>query len=188
MPASRNGDGYATHVFLERLFGITGNSVDSYYGFTKMLWLKQHQPKVWAKHPLLAAAQQIASTGYLAGELAVDHRSAGNIGGVYDVAARGWSEALLAELGKPLAMMPQRLLYGADVAAIVDGLPDGWATRLGLQAGTPVLAGAHRSRPWQRRPPASRISGNHVALVGTPKNVLGATWSNAVDAASPSKV
>ena len=27
---------------------ITGNGVDSYYGFTKMLWLRDHEPEVWA--------------------------------------------------------------------------------------------------------------------------------------------
>lgn len=36
------------HVDQQRLFEVTGNSLDSYYGFTKMLWLKQHQSEVWA--------------------------------------------------------------------------------------------------------------------------------------------
>ncbi len=67
------------------------------------------------------------------GELAVDHSSAGNIGGVHDVAQRGWSaEMCLAALGIPLAMMPGRLLYSGEV---VGRLLEEWAQRLGLQAG-----------------------------------------------------
>ncbi|MGH8798137.1 MAG: FGGY family carbohydrate kinase, partial [Caldimonas sp.] len=31
-------------VDLERLYDITGNGVDSYYGYTKMLWLREQRP------------------------------------------------------------------------------------------------------------------------------------------------
>ena len=125
------------HVDLDRLQAITGNGVDSYYGYTKILWLQRHRPDVWA-----ATRWLLPPNAYvihrLTGELAVDHSSAGNIGGVYDVAARGWSGEMLDALGIPLAMMPQRLLYSGEV---VGGLLQGWAARLGLPAGTPVLAG-----------------------------------------------
>ena len=150
------------HVDLDRLFTITGNSVDSYYGFTKMLWLKQHQPAVWAKTRYLLPPNSYINW-CLTGELAVDHSSAGNIGGVYDVAARGWSEAMLAALDIPLAMMPQRLLYSGEV---VGGLLEDWATRLGLQAGTPVLAGGVDAAMATLAAGVTR-PGNHVAMIGT---------------------
>jgi ribulokinase len=62
-----------------------------------------------------------------------------------------------------LAMMPQRLLYGADV---VGGLLDGWATRLGLQAGTPVLAGGVDAAMATLAAGVTQ-PGNHVAMIGT---------------------
>ena len=37
----------------------------------------------------------------LTGEVAVDHSSAGNIGGIYDIAKRGWSDEMLDTLGIP---------------------------------------------------------------------------------------
>ncbi|MFN7191368.1 MAG: FGGY family carbohydrate kinase, partial [Rhodospirillales bacterium] len=71
------------NVDLDRLRDITGNHVDSYYGFTKILWIRDNKPEVWAQtcHFLPPNAWIIYE---LTGELAVDHSSAGNIGGVYD--------------------------------------------------------------------------------------------------------
>lgn len=149
-------------VDLERLFAITGNSVDSYYGFTKMLWLKQHQPEVWAKTRYLLPPNSYINW-CLTGELAVDHSSAGNIGGVYDVKARGWSSEMLDALGIPQTMMPERLVYSGEV---VGGLLEGWAARLGLQAGTPILAGGVDAAMATLAAGVTQ-PGNHVAMIGT---------------------
>nr|WP_314529951.1 FGGY-family carbohydrate kinase [uncultured Pseudomonas sp.] len=149
-------------VDLERLFAITGNSVDSYYGFTKMLWLKQHQPEVWAKTRYLLPPNSYINW-CLTGELAVDHSSAGNIGGVYDVKARGWSGEMLDALGIPQAMMPERLVYSGEV---VGGLLEGWAARLGLQVGTPILAGGVDAAMATLAAGVTQ-PGNHVAMIGT---------------------
>lgn len=150
------------HVDLERLFAVTGNSVDSYYGFTKMLWLKQHQPQVWAKTRYLLPPNSYINA-CLTGELAVDHSSAGNIGGVYDVAARGWSGEMLDALGIPQAMMPERLVYSGEV---VGGLLEEWAARLGLQTGTPILAGGVDAAMATLAAGVTQ-PGNHVAMIGT---------------------
>ncbi|PIB44578.1 hypothetical protein AOA59_11330 [Pseudomonas sp. 2822-15] len=150
------------HLDLERLFEITGNSVDSYYGFTKMLWLKQHQPQVWADTRYLLPSNSYINW-CLTGELAVDHSSAGNIGGVYDVKARGWSAEMLDALGIPQAMMPERLVYSGEV---VGGLLESWATRLGLQAGTPILAGGVDAAMATLAAGVTQ-PGNHVAMIGT---------------------
>ena len=82
-------------------YDITGNGVDSYYGFTKMLWLREQRAGGLAQHALLPAAERATSTHALTGEVAVDHSSAGNIGGVYDVARRDWSDEMLDVLGIP---------------------------------------------------------------------------------------
>ena len=38
------------HVDLKRLSEITGNDVvDPYYGYTKVLWIKNHEPENWKK-------------------------------------------------------------------------------------------------------------------------------------------
>ena len=60
MTSNEDVDGLSNNLFadiseLDRTYGrvslrkgyaaVTTTSVDSYYGFTKMLWLKQHQPQ-----------------------------------------------------------------------------------------------------------------------------------------------
>ena len=149
-------------VDLVRLKAITGNGVDSYYGFTKMLWLREHRPEVWA-----ATRFFVPPNAYLihrfTGELAVDHSSAGNIGGVYDMAARGWSAEAMAMLGIPLSMMPTRLV---DSSAVVGGLLPDIATRLGLAADTPVIAGGVDAAMATFAAGATG-HGQHVAMIGT---------------------
>jgi len=146
----------------DRLFDITGNGVDSYYGYTKMLWLKRHRPEVWVRTRYLLPPNAFVAHA-LTGELAVDHSSAGNIGGVYDMRARAWSEEMLGLLGIPRAMMPDRLV---ESSAPVGALRAEWAGRLGLQAGTPVIAGGVDAAVATLAAGATR-QGQHVAMIGT---------------------
>ncbi len=150
------------NVDLQRLYSITGNLVDSYYGFTKMLWLKDKQPQVWASTRFLLPPNSYINY-CLTGEVAVDHSSAGNIGGVYDIEARAWSAEMLDALGIPQSMMPQRLVHSGDV---VGGLLDEWAERLGLAAGTPLLGGGVDAAMATFAAGVTK-AGNHVAMIGT---------------------
>ena len=147
---------------LERLGRITGNGVDSYHGFTKMMWLRDERPDVWARTALLLPPNAYVIQR-LTGEVAVDHSSAGNIGGVYDIAARGWSRDMLDALGIPARMMPERLVAPADV---VGGLTEAAAARLGLPAGTPVVAGGVDAAVATYAAAVTE-PGHHVAMIGT---------------------
>ena len=149
-------------VDLDRLRAVTANGVDSYYGFTKMLWLRDERPEVWARTRwLLPPNAWIIAR--LTGAVAVDHSSAGNIGGVYDMAARGWSVPMLDALGIPAAMMPERLVESSE---IVGRLLPAWAEATGLPAGTPVVAGGVDAAVATFAAGATR-SGQHVAMIGT---------------------
>ena len=150
------------HIDLERLYDITGNSVDSYYGFTKMLWLKQKQPQIWEQTRYLLPPNSYINY-CLTGEVAVDHSSAGNIGGIYDVAERQWSVEMLDALGIPLSMMPERLVHSGDV---VGALLEEWADKLGLMAGIPLLGGGVDAAMATFAAGVTQ-AGNHVAMIGT---------------------
>jgi xylulokinase len=124
-------------VDLDRLVAITGNGVDSYYGFTKILWLRDQEPDAWDRTRWLLPPNAWLIER-LTGELAVDHSSAGNIGGVYDVRAHAWSSEACDLLGLPVERFPERLVASHDV---VGELHAAGAQRTGLAAGTPVCAG-----------------------------------------------
>ena len=151
-----------SHIDVERLQAITGNGVDSYYGYTKMLWLREHQPDVWAKTRYFLPPNAYLIY-LLTGEVAVDHSSAGNIGGVYDVAARDWSDEALDMLGIPATMMPERLVESSEV---VGGLLSQWSEQLGLEAGTAIVAGGVDAAVATFAAGATR-AGQHVAMIGT---------------------
>ncbi len=145
------------HVDLDRLYDITGNGVDSYYGYTKMLWLREKQPDIWKRtREFLPPSSYVNAE--LTGEVAVDHSSAGNIGGVYDITRRTWSDEALAMLGIPRSMMPDRLV---ESSGVVGGLLAVKARELGLPTGLPVVGGGVDAAVATFAAGASR-EGNHV--------------------------
>jgi xylulokinase len=127
-----------------------------------MLWLQRNPPDVWKRtHWLLPPNAYVIAA--LTGEVAVDHSSAGNICGVYDMGRRAWSEEMLGVLGIPASMMPERLVASSDV---VGGVLPKWAERLGEPAGTPVVAGGVDAAVATLAAGATR-PGQHVAMIGT---------------------
>jgi xylulokinase len=150
------------HVDVTRLGAITGNGIDSYYGYTKMLWLRNNRPDVFAKTRYFLPPNAFVIHA-LTGEIAVDRSSAGNIGGIYDVQAGGWSTELLDALGIPVSMMPERLVASTDV---VGTLTAAAASRLGLASGTPVVAGGVDAAVATLAAGVTR-AGQHVAMIGS---------------------
>ena len=160
--ATAEVDAVNASVDVQRLQAITGNGVDSYYGFTKILWIREHLPEVWAKTRHFLPPNSYINWRFT-GELAVDHSSAGNIGGVYDAARRQWSEEAMGMLGIPPRMMPPRLVESSDV---VGGLSAGWAAKLGLAEGMPLMAGGVDAAVATFCAGVTG-SGDHVAMIGT---------------------
>ncbi len=150
------------HIDLDRLFAVTGNYVDSYYGFTKMLWIRDNEPEVWEKISKFVPPNNWI-TMKLTGELAVDHSSAGNIGGVYDMKKRTWSKEMLELLGIPARMMPERLVRSQDVVG--EMLPE-IASELGLPEHVKMVAGGVDAAVATLAAGALR-PGIHVAMMGT---------------------
>ena len=121
----------------QRLLEITHNGADPYYGFTKILWMKRNEPENWAKTKLFLPPNDYVIYKFT-GQVAIDYSSAGNIGGIFDMNLRTWSEELLSAFGIPGKMMPKRIVESTD---IVGTLTAQTAKELGLWAGLPVVAG-----------------------------------------------
>ena len=150
------------NVDLDKIYQVTGNHVNSYFGFTKILWYKNNKPKVWekTKHFIPPANYVIYK---LTKELAVDHSSAGNIGGVYDLKERKWSKEMMDDLGIPYDYMPERLV---ECTEKVGGITKEISNKTGLKQGTPVMAGGVDA-PVATLGAGAFNEGNHVAMIGT---------------------
>jgi len=155
-------DWVRANVDLERLGRITGNGVDSYYGFTKMMWLRNERPEVFRRTAALLPPNAWVIHA-LTGEVAVDRSSAGNIGGIYDLAQGTWSTEMLDALGLPSTLMPERLVASSDVVAPLTAAA---ARRTGLAPGTPVVAGGVDAAVATLAAGVT-APGQHVAMIGS---------------------
>ncbi len=122
-------------IGLERLIAITGN--DALPGFTapKLVWVRDHEPDVWS-----SVAHVVLPKDYvrlrLTGVHAMDKADgAGTI--LFDLAARDWSDEVLADLGIDRRWMPPTF-EGPVVTGLISAAA---AEATGLRAGTPVVAG-----------------------------------------------
>lgn len=124
-------------VDTDKLFTITENGIDSYFGFSKILWIKHNEPENWKRIRLFMTPNQYIIY-HLTGEVAIDRTSAGNLGGLFDVERNDWSDEMLNTFGIPRSMLPQRVVYPSD---IVGHLTEEAAKDLLLESGTAVCAG-----------------------------------------------
>jgi xylulokinase len=119
-----------------RLIELTANPALPNFTLTKLLWVRQHQPEIFAK-----IAHVLCPKDYvrfrLTGEYAMDMQEAsGTL--LLDVAHRRWSSEVAEAAGIPMSWLP-RLFEGPEICARISATGAG-AT--GLAPGTPVAAGA----------------------------------------------
>ena len=126
-----------THVDPEKLRRITHNGTDPYYGYLKILWIRDNEQENWTRTKLFLPPNNYVIYK-LTGEIAIDYSAAGNIGGIFDMNTRTWSHTLMDDMGIPHTMMPERIVESKD---IVGRLTEAAAAELGLLPGTPVCAG-----------------------------------------------
>ncbi len=121
----------------DKVFEITGNYVDSYHGFSKILWIKNNEPEIWSK-----IHQLMTPYGYcifrLTGSVSLDYCSAGNIGGIFDLKKRDFSAELLRTMDIPRRFFPEKLSESWEVVGKVGS--EG-AQLTGLPEGCPVCPG-----------------------------------------------
>lgn len=119
----------------ERLISITGN--DALTGFTapKILWVRNHEPDVYAR-----VAQILLPKDYLryhlTGEFATDKAGAGGTS-LIDLATRDWSNEILTALDIDPALLPET----HEGPAVTGRITAAASEATGLAAGTPVVAG-----------------------------------------------
>ncbi len=122
-------------VGAERLIEITGN--DAITGLTapKLLWVRRHEPEVWRRLAHVLLPKDYVRLR-LTGDLAMD-KADGSGTLLFDLAARTWSEEVLAALDLDPAWFPPTF----EGPAVTGSVTAAAAAATGLRAGTPVVAG-----------------------------------------------
>ncbi|BAJ64517.1 xylulokinase [Anaerolinea thermophila] len=118
-----------------RLIQITGN--DALTGFTapKILWVREHEPEVYARVRHILLPKDYVRYR-LTGEFAVDCADgAGTI--LFDLRQRTWSDEVLKAMDIPLEWLP-KTYEGPEITGRIT--PEA-AQATGLKQGTPVMAG-----------------------------------------------
>lgn len=107
-------------------------------GFTlpKLLWVREHEPDVWAKMALVLTPKDYIGL-LMTGDAAID---VGDASGtlLLDVVSRDWSDGTCAAMRIDRATLPRVL----ESAASRGGLSEWAAAALGLAPGIPVAAGS----------------------------------------------
>jgi xylulokinase len=119
----------------EAIFAHCALHLSSQAAGPKILWLRRHEPEVWAKTETI-----LTGSGYLVfkltGEKVIDRYTATAYAPLFDVHARTWS----AEMARPITPLDRlpRLAWSTEVVGRVTAAA---ASETGLAASTPVVAG-----------------------------------------------
>ncbi len=126
-----------SEIGTEAIFNVTGNVIDPYYGYTKMLWIKENEPDNWKKiYKFEAPNSHVARL--ITGEESIDLSSAGNYGGIFDIHKRRWSEEMMEELEIPRNYFPEKIVSSEE---IIGEITSHGSKMTNLVKGTPICAG-----------------------------------------------
>ncbi len=120
----------------EKLIELTCNPALPNFTLTKLLWVRDHEPEIYARVAHLLCPKDYVRY-CLSGSYAMDVQEAsGTL--LLDVTHRAWSKEVAQASGVPLEWLPE-LFESPDICA---QLSADAAAKTGLLAGTPIVAGA----------------------------------------------
>jgi xylulokinase len=119
----------------DRGYELLGHPIDPTYCLPKLMWLRDHVPRDWARASGFLVAKDYV-TLRLTGRRSIDPSDAAGTD-AWDQVAGTWSSELLAAAGIDAALFP-KVVPSASVAG---GLRAEAAEACGLEAGTPVVVG-----------------------------------------------
>jgi xylulokinase len=120
----------------ERLIELTCNPALPNFTLTKLLWVKEHEPEIFAKIRHILCPKDYVRYR-LTGEFAIDVQEAsGTL--LLDVTHRRWSQEVAEAAGIAENWLP-KVYESPEVCSRISGAAAGLT---GLAAGTPVVAGA----------------------------------------------
>jgi xylulokinase len=117
-------------------YRITGHRASASYSAAKLMWVKEHEPEIYAKTAKMLHAKDFVNFR-LTGVMRSEYSDASGTN-LLDLRALAWSERLVGISGLDGDKLPELMAS----TAVVGELTSSAAAELGLAAGIPVVAGA----------------------------------------------
>src|SRR5215475_7367586 len=124
----------------EAMHELTGHLPEAFHVGPKLLWIRQHEPEVFARTRLVLQPRDVV-LHRLSGVAATDETNA-NATLLFNLRQRAWDPELLAAFDLDPGLFPAARPPWARAAE----LPDRAASELGLPAGVPLVIGAADSQ------------------------------------------
>jgi len=121
----------------DTFYRTTGGGLElALYPAAKILWLKEHEPEVYAETYKFIGTKDLL-VHWLTGSFATDYSDASNTG-LFDIRRRVWADELVRALGLDMKKLPEEVLPSTKVVGQVT--PQA-ARETGLAEGIPVVMG-----------------------------------------------
>ena len=134
--AQAQADELERSISQQEFYHITGHRNTPSYGLQKLMWVRDHEPEVYAKtHQVLNAKDYLVFR--LTGVFCTDHSDANGMA-CFDINTRAWSERIIRCAG----IDPRKLPPAFPSVHVAGGVTPQAAALTGLSPGTPVVIGA----------------------------------------------
>lgn len=109
-------------IGVDKIYRITGLTIDPYFSATKILWFKNNKPEIYNQtHKFLLVSDFIIHK--LTGQFVTDHSNASRTM-LFDINNLKYSEDIASELEIDLDKMPEPMESGVDIGEIVSNETD----------------------------------------------------------------
>jgi len=122
-------------VGMEKVYRITGHRASSSYSAAKIMWVRDHQPEIFAEAYKFVQPKDFI-VARLTGVFATDFSDAGGTN-LYDLEGYDWSSTLLEATNLDRSILPDVHESTEVVGHVMASISD----EVGLAAGTPVVIG-----------------------------------------------
>jgi xylulokinase len=130
-------EGLRARLDEQHLYSITGNTLGNQFSITKLMWIKEHQPKLYLQTDQFLHWSPFV--GYMLGAEPVVDFSLANRSLLFDMDRAAWSEELLGIAGIDPGKLPRLTHSGTAIGKVSDRI----AKELGLSTGVIIVSGAH---------------------------------------------
>ncbi|MCC8109561.1 MAG: hypothetical protein LIQ30_11070, partial [Planctomycetes bacterium] len=141
LAVDQRGDGYVRELEdrlgVEDVYRINGNVVAPFYGFSKLMWIKENRPEVYAEADRFLLWADFF--GFMLGAEPYATTSLANRTMLFDITTGDWSDDLLAACGLDRDKFGPVVRSGRKVGTVAPAL----ARELGLSGEVDIISGGH---------------------------------------------